>query len=326
MNTVYKYRSNIFDSIKGFRQDTKSLLEGEFYAAKFKHLNDPFEGSVELPKSYEDEHWVTPIIQEINSVGIYSLVKPKTGELYPSNELMWAHYADSHKGFCIEYDLEKLKGISSKTCSNDLINQINVYYTDESPKIEIEDNSFEIHTKAFGTKTKSWSSENELRLVYRTNGIKPIAENSITSIYFGVNMGFDERIAIIDGLRDVDITFNQMIKIDNSYNLESVNIDFNYEYEVVSRRPNSIAENYTILYKSKNKDRNSLICFLKHLRKDFKRPANFTIIDNIIVDNILNDGKRNGSRTEKEILDLHEHWLAYSSYDAPNDLMMYPER
>ena len=40
------------------------------------------------------------------SAGVYSLIKPLDNETFPCSELMWAHYADSHKGFCIEYDLD----------------------------------------------------------------------------------------------------------------------------------------------------------------------------------------------------------------------------
>jgi len=35
-------------------------------------------------------------------IGIFSLSKKY------DDELLWAHYANSHKGFCIEYDLEIL--------------------------------------------------------------------------------------------------------------------------------------------------------------------------------------------------------------------------
>ena len=38
------------------------------------------------------------------TVGIYSLSRT------PYDELMWSHYGESHEGFCIEYDLERLIG------------------------------------------------------------------------------------------------------------------------------------------------------------------------------------------------------------------------
>ena len=106
-NIGYKYRANFADE-KGNRRDTDSLIKGELYAPKMKDLNDPFEGSVELPLSQEHEHWVTPLLQESYRAGVYSMSKRKEEEEYPCNELLWAHYANSHKGFCIEYDLDEL--------------------------------------------------------------------------------------------------------------------------------------------------------------------------------------------------------------------------
>ena len=37
-----------------------------------------------------------------HKVGIYSLSRT------PLDELMWAHYGNSHASFCIEYDLDRL--------------------------------------------------------------------------------------------------------------------------------------------------------------------------------------------------------------------------
>ena len=45
----------------------------------------------------------TEIIEMRKTVSIYSLSRT------PYDELMWSHYGESHEGFCIEYDLERLK-------------------------------------------------------------------------------------------------------------------------------------------------------------------------------------------------------------------------
>ena len=54
MGNVYKYRANI--EINGEKRDTMQLTQNIIYASDMRNLNDPFEGSVELPKSYEHEH------------------------------------------------------------------------------------------------------------------------------------------------------------------------------------------------------------------------------------------------------------------------------
>lgn len=324
MNIAFKYRSNIFDKEKGYRQDTKSLLDGIFYAPLFKQLNDPFEASVELPNHPDHDHWVTPLKQNIYGVGVYSLVKPKEGELFPSNELMWAHYANSHQGFCIEYDLDILK--DNLTKDFDIRNYIHVEYANESPVITEGEDIFSIQRKVFGTKSIPWEYESEIRLVFEKGGIKPIANDAIKSIYFGLNIGFNEWKAIIDSLKGKGIDFYQIVRVGKSYKLSCVKLDFDLTYQIISTRHNRNVENYTILYNSQNKDKNSMSSFVKQLRVEYNHLANFTIIDDLRTDQILNDYKPRNLMSNEEIEMMSEHWIAYSSFDAPDVVFMYPEK
>ena len=60
----------------------------------------------------------------------------------------------------------------------------------------------------FGTKSKSWEYENEIRLIYSTRkGYNPFA---LKSIYFGLNMDEMHQIQIIEGLTNRDIRFYKM--------------------------------------------------------------------------------------------------------------------
>ena len=82
MRIGYKYRANLADE-KGNRRDTNSLIKGELYAPKLKDLNDPFEGSVELPNAASEDYWVTPLLQQSYRAGVYSMSKRKEGEEHP---------------------------------------------------------------------------------------------------------------------------------------------------------------------------------------------------------------------------------------------------
>ena len=108
----YKYRG-----LENFERDVDTLLKNQIYAPPFIELNDPFEGICNdeitqfakllenMFKVKSDE--VVKSLEEIKNfkskLGIYSLSKTY------SEELLWAHYSDAHKGFCIEYDTSKLK-------------------------------------------------------------------------------------------------------------------------------------------------------------------------------------------------------------------------
>jgi len=318
---AYKYRANLFDKEDGFRRDTKFLLNNELFASPFRDQNDPFEASVDLPSEYKHD-WVTPIKQDIYTIGIYSLSKQKTDEEFPSNELLWAHYANSHKGFCIEYDLDLLK--DNRRSEFDIRNLINIKYVKERPVVEENDELFARETKVFGTKSQSWKYENEVRLVFKTNGVKKIAKGAIKGIYFGLNMGLEERNSIIKGLKDNDITFHQIERVGNTYKLianKLVNNDYS-NYVIIGTKHNSNVENYHILYKGMNKDKNSIIEFVSGFRSVHPKPLNISIYDDRCVETFMYDYP---IKDENQKL-LAKHWLAFSSFDAPDVVWMYPEK
>ena len=322
MGNVYKYRTNI--EINGEKRDTMQLTQNIIYASDMRNLNDPFEGSVELPKSYEHEHWVTPIMQKLYSAGIYSLSKPKDGETFPCNELLWAHYANSHKGFCIEYDIEKLS--SDMTSGFDVSNVINVTYENERPNVYKYDNIFQVQKKVFGTKSLAWEYENEIRLVFEKYGEKVISESAITAVYFGLRISLEDRRDIINRLSGRSIDFYQIERIENLYQLKATKLSFDYSYEIVNEDHLLKVDNYMILYKSPNKDKNSLIEFIEQFRQSLKRPTNITVIDDIRAQSVLQNYKPRNQMSKEEIEILAKHWIAYSSFDAPKYVWVYPER
>lgn len=105
------------------------------------------------------------------------------------NELMWAHYADYHKGICIKYHFP-----NSFTQVHTKPNMPVRYFRDVEYKDDLSvlnaQNSISIKD-AFFAKSKAWEYENELRLLqcdlnskgnYDTIDIP----NCIEAIYFGV--------------------------------------------------------------------------------------------------------------------------------------------
>ena len=111
---VYKYRG------ANFERDLKSLEKNFYWSPKFDDLNDPCETLINTDPFKSQSRTFAKIFGKEKSeqflevekaahnlfevkkkgIGIYSLSKTY------KDELLWAHYADSHKGFCIEYDLE----------------------------------------------------------------------------------------------------------------------------------------------------------------------------------------------------------------------------
>ncbi len=323
MRIAYKYRANF--ETNGTKRDTIMLSNNSFYAAKLKAQNDPFEGSVALPESPYADSFVTSIKRQLYDAGIYSLSKPQENEKFPCNELLWAHYANSHKGFCIEYDLDVL-------CSNtlrgfDITDSINVTYQDERPSVELgTDSIFQIRKKVFGTKSIPWKYENEVRLVFAKEGVKPINDRAVTAIYFGLNISYKDRKDIIENMTGKGIDFYQVERIEDSYKLKSTKLLFDFKHEIINKESRPTVDNYMILYTLPNKDKNTLIEFISNFRKNLVRPSNITVVDDMRAVSILNNYKPRALMSAEDIKIQADHWIAYSTFDAPDLVWMYPEK
>ena len=109
----------------------KNIFEGQIYLSQASHLNDPFDCLIyvnhkeyieymfQLTKRLFPQTDMKIVRQEVIATinedldRYLSKIKDKIRlacftENYLS-PLMWAHYADSHRGFCLEFDLSKLQ-------------------------------------------------------------------------------------------------------------------------------------------------------------------------------------------------------------------------
>ena len=96
-----------------------------------------------------------------------------------TNILMWSHYANGHRGFCLEFDTEYFPS-SAKL--------IKVIYGSSYPTLSPEDLFKEPHKlgEPLYTKSKDWENEEEWRLIMK-KGDSSFEYNpkALTGIYFG---------------------------------------------------------------------------------------------------------------------------------------------
>lgn len=131
------------------------------------------------------------------------------------NRLMWSHYADSHKGFCIEYDFSRT---DEKALS---MTPFPVIYSEERPliswKAAIEntpENSAEATSQlmlGLLTKDKSWEYENEWRIILN-NGDDPTAKMPpISCVYLGANISNKDKAKVIKIATECGVPVKQMV-------------------------------------------------------------------------------------------------------------------
>jgi len=191
--SLYKFRAFNKTSIELF-------VNRELWFARPDSLNDPFECQynsdtvspdldefLDLPKDKVTE--LKKVFLELfNSMGICSFSKTQ------KNQLMWAHYADEHKGFCIEFDESEL------IKCDPTIRSVDVNYQSKIPckplmnkldntefKLSCELDS-EVTNSIIGTKYTHWKYEKERRLVLAQSGVLPFSDKSVVSIILGLRM------------------------------------------------------------------------------------------------------------------------------------------
>lgn len=219
---------------------------------KYSEFNDPFEG-ISICENENDKRYMN-IIR--NNAMISCLSESK------NNILMFAHYANSFKGICVEYNLSLLLNnmncileyffpvIYSKkpsdlknknTLSDGIIKTLNAYKEGKISLVKLYDIiSYFVH------KADLWEYEGEWRFIVpislyksvfgiNTNDKKVIAFDKfdcISAIYFGLNVDseFKESIKEIIDKHNIKRTEHTKIKVyetrlnDNEYKLDSFEV------------------------------------------------------------------------------------------------------
>lgn len=188
---LYKYRS--LRTKKDREHTLRILTHNEIYFTKCKEFNDPFDCNLHISvdgdfnthkaklrqhkpdlsekklnlqtlKDLQPENIrkcelkVNNDIRRINeNIGIFSMSAKR------DNLLMWSHYADYHRGICIEF-----KTTGGKLFGCDILN---IDYDDKYPKFNVyDDMDLERVRKYTCTKSLDWEYEEEWRILYKRTG------------------------------------------------------------------------------------------------------------------------------------------------------------
>jgi hypothetical protein len=173
------------------------------------------------------------------------------------NEQLWAYYASSYSGYCLEYDLEKLM---DKGQNFDFQYKFEIDYKDNIPTLGIEDlinlqDGF--IKKMFATKKSTWRHEEEIRLIFDKYGMKKFHPSAITGVYFGIKTPETIKESFYSLFKDMDVKFYEVFPSNFKLNFKLIketkrrlkyNIN-NFEFDILEHRMNPLHESYYIFYK-----------------------------------------------------------------------------
>ena len=160
--------------------------------------------------------------------------------------LMWSHYAESHTGICLKYEIEdknfgKVKYTKrKKTFELTKLLELVLGYDFLNIEIDEEDKTFLFVVKPLFAKSKEWKYEKEVRCAYSLNKLnskihKEIDEKGkeiflldmppIRTIYVGCNAkeDFVKKVKSLSG----DIPIMKMEKRKDEYGLAATDLDSN---------------------------------------------------------------------------------------------------
>jgi hypothetical protein len=184
---LYKY-----NSLKNYEFFVDILVRKRLYGATIRELNDPMEGYF-CSENFVNDEW-EQLKGLKKSIRICSLTTNYR------NALLWAHYANEHKGCCIEVDISK---------DNKWI-KMPINYSSQAPVLNTGINDEDAQNIVFGTKSDFWSYEDEIRFIKKmplTNGGKPYKAYlpvKVNKVILGIRVTAEERRRVERIVKTID--------------------------------------------------------------------------------------------------------------------------
>lgn len=179
------------------RNSLSALLAKAHWAAKPGSFNDPFDTDPELTD-------LTAVQKErLREIGIVSL------SANPTSSLMWAHYADNHKGFALGFQ------VWAKDIPENLLE---IEYVSKIP----DNASSDAIIKAAMYKSSEWAYEDEYRLIYENGNQLIKYPMKLTDVVFGLRMSEADR-HLVARVAGKGVGYHWAMRTENEF---EVKIDF----------------------------------------------------------------------------------------------------
>lgn len=238
MPTLYKYRP--FSA-----RARKILVNREVYFASSEQLNDPYDCRISIRQALRDaveaaawaesrtlretlerfqkiDHVYERMEEDIRNAGVFSLAK------HPTNAVMWAHYAENHRGFCIGFDLSEK--FTTHRNAEQIIGTDDVRYTKTNPFKDYfeevaaarqpptwEEFFPALLSRGMVAKAAAWGYEEEVRVLRKNSGTVSFSPAEVVEIVFGLNMASENRATIrhlLSGDQWRHVHFREIVRVE----------------------------------------------------------------------------------------------------------------
>lgn len=168
---LYKYKS-----LRNFEHVADIICHKRFYTSLYYDLNDPMEGLFNCHPETKQEY-LSKIKEDKKRLRICSFSED------PLNILLWAHYADSFKGVCIEIEMDENLCFDDFEVKKVTYDPNRILFRNESSRLIDE-----LPEMILSQKAKEWDYEREVRLLSSQEYIQCGIGIKITSILLGVSI------------------------------------------------------------------------------------------------------------------------------------------
>jgi len=209
----FRFKSNkdLYDSFCKFDPSMNCRKKAE--------LKDKLKNNPNLYKQLLEQY----PMQDFCNHGIFTLSETK------DNIIMWSHYSDSHQGFCVGFDIQKLKEyIDLKGYPND---RNMIKYKKNYPFFNpLDQNNSEEIIRLLYIKSKNWKYEKEYRIILgnKKNEVIKIGDNIIVEVILGYSISPNHREEIIHTLKSKNqkIKLYQAVLDENKFGLKFQKLEY----------------------------------------------------------------------------------------------------
>ena len=232
---LYKYRTYNTNSLS-------ILINKKVWVPKPESFNDPFDCGIKFNTVIYDKSLKKYIIRQKKKIHHYPTYKQsfikklkeiedeqdsKMGVFSMSsieyNSLMWSHYANEHRGFCIEFVRK-----SDNNLGNFEMTKPVEYKRNFPKKVNILDsegciNKF-AHQRKYFVKDEDWEYEKEWRFTSLEGNKEEDLPSEISSIIFGLKMPRRHRVTIRNILAGQDVSYKEAVKHEHQFKIKIIEL------------------------------------------------------------------------------------------------------